>query len=351
MAGLRWRVCRRRWRVCRRACARGHFGGFAVILDYPGSAGSAGALTLTRESYPHIHKQSHPLPQTPTPVYRRQSFSLIWDRTGGVRALRARHPQPAATPPVFACTATGGDRGCSTSDERLRPTLVWPRWVEQRGGLLTTAGTVEPGIFACVTRPRRLVKDSKLGAGVSADPGVAPDFPRVCAWAARCRYPDFHRPGAYLCRHVLPHLPMRIAGGARAWWSRGGWRMRSSRPDLQTGKAPQTSTESVDPYAAAWSAERSPVGVMVRRPAKWGRFGPPPNAGAVDQSGIPGGAARIERRSGAAALTGAWTPPRGCGALLGRLSGERWPVSSTSATRAETLRTQAGNAHRPRNLH
>ena len=254
MAGLRWRVCRRRWRVCRRACARGHFGGFAVILDYPGSAGSAGALTLTRESYPHIHKQSHPLPQTPTPVYRRQSFSLIWDRTGGVRALRARHPQPAATPPVFACTATGGDRGCSTSDERLRPTLVWPRWVEQRGGLLTTAGTVEPGIFACVTRPRRLVKDSKLGAGVSADPGVAPDFPRVCAWAARCRYPDFHRPGAYLCRHVLPHLPMRIAGGARAWWSRGGWRMRSSRPDLQTGKAPQTSTESVDPYAAASSS-------------------------------------------------------------------------------------------------
>ena len=134
----------------------------------------------------------------------------------------------------------------------------------------------------------------------------------VRAWAARCRYPDFHRPGAYLCRHVLPHLPMRIAGGARAWWSRGGWRMRSSRPDLQTGKAPQTSTESVDPYAAAsssgtataWSAERSPVGVMVRRPAKWGRFGPPPNAGAVDQSADLVAQPRIEHRSGAAALTG-----------------------------------------------
>ena len=60
------------------------------------------------------------------------------------------------------------------------PTLVWPRWVEQHGGLLTTAGTVTPGIFACATRPGRLVKDSRLGAGVSADPGVAPDFP-VCA--------------------------------------------------------------------------------------------------------------------------------------------------------------------------
>ncbi len=105
---------------------------------------------------------------------------------------------------------------------------------------------------------------------------------------------------------------MRIAGGARAWWSRGGWRMRSSRPDLQTGKAPQTSTESVDPYAAAsssgtataWSAERSPVGVMVRRPAKWG---PPPETPlpSTRAGSIPGGVPRIERRSGAAALTGA----------------------------------------------
>ena len=50
---------------------------------------------------------------------------------------------------------------------------------------------------------------------------------------------------------------------------------------------------------------------------------PPETPLPVDQSGIPGVAARIERRSGAAALTGAWTPPRGCGALLGRLSGER----------------------------
>ena len=83
------------------------------------------------------------------------------------------------------------------------PTLVWPRWVEQRGGLLTTAGTVEPGIFACVTRPGRLVKDSMLGAGVSADPGVASDFPRVCAGAARCLYPDFAVSRGYRCRHVL----------------------------------------------------------------------------------------------------------------------------------------------------
>ncbi len=56
------------------------------------------------------------------------------------------------------------------------------------------------------------------------------------------------------------------------------------------------------------SAKPSPVGVMVRRPAKWGRFGPPPNAGAVDQSADLAAQPRIEHRSGAAALTGAWIP-------------------------------------------
>ena len=86
---------------------------------------------------------------------------------------------------------TAGRRDCSPFAERLRPTSVWPRLAEQRGGLLMRAGTVTPGIFACVTRPGRLVKDSRLGLVVSADPGVAPDFPRVCAWAARSLYPRF----------------------------------------------------------------------------------------------------------------------------------------------------------------
>ena len=51
-----------------------------------------------------------------------------------------------------------GDVPCSTSTERLLDTRGRHRLVEQRAGLLTLAGTVEPGIFACATRPRRLVK-------------------------------------------------------------------------------------------------------------------------------------------------------------------------------------------------
>ena len=92
------------------------------LLQFPGSPDDPDRHALTPPAKViHIStRPTHPLPQTPTPVYRHQSLYLIWGRTGGGRALRARHPQPAAMPPIFACT-TGRPRGCSTSDERLRP--------------------------------------------------------------------------------------------------------------------------------------------------------------------------------------------------------------------------------------
>ena len=83
--------------------------------------------------------------------------------------------------------------------------------------------------------------------------------------------------------------------------------MRSSRPDLQTGKAPQTSTESVDPYAAASSSGALLLPKASSHPLA-GNGTPPETPLPVDQSGIPGGVPRIERRNGAAALTGAWIP-------------------------------------------
>ena len=52
-------------------------------------------------------------------------------------------------------------RDCSPSAERLHPTLVWHRLVEQRGGLLMHAGTVTPVAFACATLPRRLVNGAR----------------------------------------------------------------------------------------------------------------------------------------------------------------------------------------------
>ena len=54
-----------------------------------------------------------------------------------------------------------GDATCFTSTEQLRATRIWHRLVEPRAGLMTLAGTVTPGIFACATRPRRLVKEKR----------------------------------------------------------------------------------------------------------------------------------------------------------------------------------------------
>ena len=107
------------------------------------------------------------------------------------KALQAHHPVTSSHASGLRLRELPATRLLPFHRLTATPSFSWHRWVEQRGGLLTTAGTVTPGIFACVTRPGRLVKDSRLGPGVSADPGVAPDFPRVCAWAARSLYPRF----------------------------------------------------------------------------------------------------------------------------------------------------------------
>ena len=58
--------------------------------------------------------------------------------------------------------------------------------MEQRGGLLMHAGTVELVGFACAAQPRRLVKGSKLELDERADPLAARQISPVRAWAARC---------------------------------------------------------------------------------------------------------------------------------------------------------------------
>ena len=347
---MRWRVCRSRWRVCRRARAGGHFGGFAVITRLQAlprlprfrlrRSGSSRAHAPPGESHPHSAKLSTlyttkltPSPRTPHPCFT--ATTSLYLSLGG----KPDGATPPGSPPVICSDAPGlrlhgpgrlamrllPFHRAVTRHARLAPLM------EQRGGLLMHAGTVELVGFACATRPRRLVKGKEARAGrEGGSPGGAPDFPRVCVGTARCLYPDFRGSGS------LP-LSSRVAPSAHE----DRWRRESlvePRPRREQGPS--------------LSAKPSPVGVMVRRPAKWGRFGPPPNARCRRPERGPGGAAPYraqERRGGADWCP--WIPPRGCGALLGRLSGERWPVSSTSATRAETLRTQAGNAHRPRNLH
>ena len=251
---MRWRVCRSRWRVCRRARAGGHFGGFAVITRLQAlprlprfrlrRSGSSRAHAPPGESHPHSAKLSTlyttkltPSPRTPHPCFTATTslyLSLVGKPDGAT---------PPGSPPVICSDAPGlrlhgpgrlamrllPFHRAVTRHARLAPLM------EQRGGLLMHAGTVELVGFACAARPRRLVKGRKLELDERADPLAARQISPVRAWAARCLYPDFHRPGAYLCRHVLPHLPMRIAGGARAWWSRGrgGSRDRPERPALQ----------------------------------------------------------------------------------------------------------------------
>ena len=155
--------------------------------------------------------------------------------------------------------------------------------MEQRGGLLMHAGTVELVGFACAAQPRRLVKGRKLELDERADPLAARRISPVRAWGGSVSLSRFRRVGS------LP-LSSRVAPSAHE----DRWRRESlvePRPRREQGPS--------------LSAKPSPVGVMVRRPAKWGRFGPPPNAGAVDQSADLAAQPRIEHRSGAEALTGA----------------------------------------------
>ena len=93
-----------------------------------------------------------------------------WDSIPGppptpetLRGLRPLRGRPAPFPErraaaTWRASDSGGDATCFTSTERLLATHGWHRLVEQRARLLTLAGTVTPGIFACATRPRRLVK-------------------------------------------------------------------------------------------------------------------------------------------------------------------------------------------------
>ena len=124
LAGLRWLVCRSNWLVCAGwfaeetgwfadARARGVLAGLPytrTIQGRPGRrlistrSGSSRAPTPPAKVI-HISTGTTPPSPRPPPLYRRhQSISLLGsDRTGRPRR-RARHPSPAATPPVFACT-------------------------------------------------------------------------------------------------------------------------------------------------------------------------------------------------------------------------------------------------------
>ena len=229
-----------------------------------------------------------------------------------------------AEPQARALRGTGGQRSQGQCPVATVVTIN-VAWLWSSGSHRERCTT--DGMLGCRPRPlaRRLVRGEAARAGRERGP-CRVRFPPCVRVGGSVSLPRFSPSGS------LP-LSSRVAPSAHE----DRWRRESlvePRPRREQGPS--------------LSAKPSPVGVMVRRTPR-GPF--PRRRCRSTRARIPGGAPRIERRSGAAALTGAWIPPRGCGALLGRLSGERWPVSSTSATRAETLRTQAGNAHRPRNLH
>ena len=297
---MRWRVCRSRWRVCRRARAGGHFGGFAVITRLQAlprlprfrlrRSGSSRAHAPPGESHPHSAKLSTlyttkltPSPRTPHPCFT--ATTSLYLSLGG----KPDGATPPGSPPVICSDAPGlrlhgpgrlamrllPFHRAATRHARLAPLM------EQHGGLLMHAGTVELVGFACAARPRRLVKDSRLGAGVSADPDVAPDFPRACVGGS-VSLPRFSPSGS------LP-LSSRVAPSAHE----DRWRRESlvePRPRREQGPS--------------LSAKPSPVGVMVRRTPR----GPFPRRRCRRPERGPGGVPRIEHRSGAAALTGAWIP-------------------------------------------
>ena len=177
----------------------GGFGLFAVITRLQAlprlprfrlrRSGSSRAHAPPGESHPHSAKLSTlyttkltPSPRTPHPCFT--ATTSLYLSLGG----KPDGATPPGSPPVICSDAPGlrlhgpgrlamrllPFHRAVTRHARLAPLM------EQRGGLLMHAGTVELVGFACATRPRRLMKDSRLGAGVSADPGVAPDFP-VCA--------------------------------------------------------------------------------------------------------------------------------------------------------------------------
>ena len=65
----------------------------------------------------------------------------------------------ADQPPSNDLPGPAGDATYSPSNERLLVTRGWHRLVEPHARLMTLVGTVTLGIFAYMTRPRRLVKE------------------------------------------------------------------------------------------------------------------------------------------------------------------------------------------------
>ena len=167
----------------------GGFGLFAVITRLQAlprlprfrlrRSGSSRAHAPPGESHPHSAKLSTlyttkltPSPRTPHPCFT--ATTSLYLSLGG----KPDGATPPGSPPVnlqrrprsSLARGTAGRRDCSPFAERLRPTSVWPRLAEQRGGLLMRAGTVTPGIFACAARPRRLVKGKVARAGRERGP-------------------------------------------------------------------------------------------------------------------------------------------------------------------------------------
>ena len=172
------------------------------LLQFPGSTGPTAALTRrsgsarahpTRESYPHIHKANSPPPPNPHPRLPPPVFisHLGPDRRG---------PRSPGSPPATCCRAPDlrlhGPDWRATAAAPLRMNGYAPRSSGTGDGAARRAPDDRRHGGARHLRLRDTAgevgeRGNLLGAGVSAAPGVAPDFPRVCAGAARCLYPDF----------------------------------------------------------------------------------------------------------------------------------------------------------------
>ena len=190
-----------------------------------------------------------------------------------------------AEPQARALRGTGGQRSQGQCPVATVVTIN-VAWLWSSGSHRERCTT--DGMLGCRPRPlaRRLVKGKVARAGRERGPWRRARFPPCVRVGGSVSLPRFSPSGS------LP-LSSRVAPSAHE----DRWRRESlvePRPRREQGPS--------------LSAKPSPVGVMVRRPAKWGRFGPPPNAGAVDQSADLAAQPRIEHRSGAAALTGAWIP-------------------------------------------
>ena len=247
----------------------GGFGLFAVITRLQAlprlprfrlrRSGSSRAHAPPGESHPHSAKLSTlyttkltPSPRTPHPCFT--ATTSLYLSLGG----KPDGATPPGSPPVICSDAPGlrlhgpgrlamrllPFHRAATRHARLAPLM------EQRGGLLMHAGTVEPVGFACAARPRRLVKGKVARAGRERGPWRRARFPPCVRVGGSVSLPRFSPSGS------LP-LSSRVAPSAHE----DRWRRESlvePRPRREQGPS--------------LSAKPSPVGVMVRRTQR----GPPP---------------------------------------------------------------------------